>query len=52
MTEPSDLEPAEHVKPAPADGWRGADLTDDELVDDEFIAADPDSFILADEDAV
>lgn len=50
MSEPSDLEPAEHVMPAPEDGWRGADLSEDELVDDEFITADPDSFPLVEED--
>jgi hypothetical protein len=42
----SDLVPAQHVVPAPKDGWRAADLDDSELVDDDFIAADPDSFIV------
>jgi hypothetical protein len=39
MPEPRDLTPAEHVVPPPADGWRAADLSDDERVDDAFIAA-------------
>jgi hypothetical protein len=28
------------VVPAPDDGWKAADLTDDERVDDTFIAED------------
>lgn len=35
-----ELTPAEHVVPAPDDGWRAADLSDDERVDDAFIASD------------
>lgn len=46
MTEPRNLTPAKHVVPPPADGWRGADLAPDELVDDRFIAADPDSYVI------
>lgn len=38
MTEP--LLPARRRVPDPVGGWRGADLTDEERVDDEFIAAD------------
>lgn len=34
-----ELTPAHHVVPPPADGWKAADLSDDELVDDDFIAA-------------
>jgi len=37
------LTPAEHVVDPPQDGWAGADLTDDERVDDAFIEADPTS---------
>lgn len=33
-----DLTPAQHVAPAPRDGWTAADVSDDERVDDEFIA--------------
>lgn len=44
------LIPAEHVKPAPEDGWRAADLSDDELVDDAFVEADPESFVLDEPD--
>jgi hypothetical protein len=40
------LRPAEHVVPPPVDGWRAADLSPDELVDDEFIAADPTSYVV------
>lgn len=40
------LTPAEHVVPAPDGGWRGADLSDNELVDDAHIAADPDSYVI------
>ena len=43
VTEP--LEPAEHVVPAP-DGWAAADVSDVELVDDEFIANDSTSHVL------
>lgn len=35
-----DLTPAEHVGPDPEDGWKAADLADDERVDDDFIVAD------------
>lgn len=38
MTEP--LRPARRKVPDPEGGWRGVDLTDDERVDDDFIAAD------------
>ncbi|HEX8345676.1 MAG TPA: hypothetical protein VF657_13220 [Actinoplanes sp.] len=31
--------PAVHVVPPPADGWKAADLSEDEYVDDAFIAA-------------
>lgn len=34
------LTPAQHVMPAPDDGWRGADVADEERVDDAFIADD------------
>lgn len=40
------LTPAEHVVPAPEGGWRGADLSDAELVDDAHIEADPTSQVL------
>lgn len=33
-----DLRPAERVAPDPEGGWSGADVSDDERVDDEFIA--------------
>lgn len=36
----TELTPAERVEPDPTEGWRGADLSDDERVDDDFIAAD------------
>ncbi len=36
----NELKPAEHVEPAPEDGWKAADLDEDELVDDDFVAAD------------
>lgn len=32
-----ELRPARHVVPPPENGWAAADLSDDELVDDEFI---------------
>lgn len=38
MTEP-DYIPAARVEPDPVEGWSAADLSPDELVDDEFIAA-------------
>lgn len=31
--------PATRVVPDPVEGWSGADLAEDELVDEEFIAA-------------
>lgn len=37
------LKPAEHVVDPPVEGWSGADVTDDERVDDAFIEADPTS---------
>lgn len=37
-------EPPEAMK-----GWRGADISPDELVDDQFIADDPDSTVVGDE---
>lgn len=33
-----DLRPAERVQDDPTGGWSGADLTDDDRVDDEYIA--------------
>lgn len=54
MSEP--LEPAHRIVPEPTDdqgkplGWRAADLTDADLVDDEFIAADPDSYVVGSDD--
>jgi hypothetical protein len=50
VTDPVDLQPARREHPDPEEGWRGADLTDTELVDDEFIAADPGSVVVTDED--
>jgi len=41
-----DLKPAERDEPDPEDGWKAADLDDDERVDDEFIANDPDSRVV------
>lgn len=35
-----DLTPAERVQPDPESGWSGADLTEDEYVDSDFIATD------------
>lgn len=40
------LTPATHVVPAPEQGWRGVDLDPAELVDDDFIEADPNSMVL------
>jgi hypothetical protein len=37
------LTPAEHVVDPPSGGWSAADLSEDELVDDAFIEADPTS---------
>lgn len=36
----TELTPAKHVEPSPEDGWRGEDITDEERVDDDFIADD------------
>lgn len=41
-----DLRPAKRTCPDPEGGWRGADLSPDELVDDQFIEADPDSKLI------
>lgn len=46
MTDPRDLTPAEHVAPAPDGGWSASDVEGGELVDDQFIAADPDSYVI------
>lgn len=32
--------PATHVEPPPLGGWSAADLSEDELIDDDFIAQD------------
>lgn len=40
MTDPNDLQPARRRVPDPDGGWSGADLSDDERVYDEYIAAD------------
>lgn len=40
------LKPAQHVLPPPSGGWSGADVSEDELVDDQHIADDPDSYVL------
>ena len=47
--DPATLTPAEHGdEPAAVlDGWSGADVADGELVDDAFIAADPDSKVVS-----
>lgn len=47
-----DLEPAEHVEEPEQvlEGWRGADVSEEELVDDQFIADDPDSFVVEPEE--
>lgn len=44
----ADLTPATHVDEPPAvtEGWRAADVADDELVDDQFIEADPASKVV------
>lgn len=34
-----DLTPAQRVQPDPEHGWSGSDLHEDELVDEDFIAA-------------
>jgi hypothetical protein len=49
--DPASLEPAEHVAEPPEvmEGWRAADLSEDELVDDEFIAEDPESWEVTEE---
>lgn len=49
MTEPTPLTPATRPGPEPEAvlrGWSQADLTSDELVDDAFIDADPDSQVV------
>jgi hypothetical protein len=46
MTAPKGLVPAERDEPDPVQGWRGAELTEDELVDDDYIAQDPTSFVV------
>ena len=47
--DPSMLRPAEHVDEPPAvlEGWRAADVSDDELVDDDVIIADPGNDLVA-----
>jgi hypothetical protein len=40
MSEPNELEPAEHLLEEPEEvqrGWSAADVNDDELVDDDYI---------------
>lgn len=44
--DPRDLTPARRQVPDPEGGWSAADLDESELVDDEFIAADPDSHVV------
>lgn len=34
-----DLRPAKRSAPDPEEGWSGSDLTDEERVDDDFIAS-------------
>lgn len=46
MSEHRNLKPAQHVAPPPAGGWSGEDVSEDELVDDAFIADDPDSHVV------
>lgn len=50
MPDRRNLIPAEHLEEPPADGWRGADLSEDELVDDQFIEADPTSYVVREAD--
>lgn len=40
------LVPAERIVPDPEGGWKASDLDPSELVDDAYIAADPDSSIV------
>lgn len=46
MAEERKLEPAKHFVQPPSDGWKGSDLSEDDLVDDQFIADDPDSKVV------
>lgn len=44
--DPRDLTPAERSVPDPEGGWSAADVDESELVDDAFIEADPDSYVV------